>query len=732
MRLTGLAAAVALLVAAGAPAAEPATRPAVPGEIIVAFEEGVSKAAQTRVLARVDAVRKEGFPAIDGVLARVAEEAVAETVAELEGDPRVLYAEPNFLFFADEHAGRPSDPAFHDLWALDNFGQVVNGVSGVRDADIDAREAWGVTTGRRSVVVAVIDTGIDATHPDLGGATTAASGLWLNAGENCAGCPANGLDDDGNGYVDDWRGWDFVNDDNDPADDNGHGTHVAGTIGASGNDGVGVVGVNWSVTLMPLKFLGPDGTGSAADAVRALLYANAKGADVVNASWGSERFSQALLDAIEQAGGRSLFVAAAGNGNVDTDASPRYPAAYEAASVLSVAATDAGDAKAPFSNYGRRTIDVGAPGVNILSTALRGLYRYASGTSMATAHASGAAALIKARFPRASGLGIKSLLLSTVDPNASLAGRTASEGRLNVNRAVRCTGTAALSVESPTDDFLVEVGEPITVRALATNCADPSVRSVGATGNGESITLSPRGNGLYAATFTARAPGRVTIMLRAAGTRGSVMKTVTGRAVQNYRVEEAPFAWIDATAGGTNMGITEDDGSVTVPLPFRFDLYGESFTDVQVSANGHLVFGPSRSHFTNTPLPNPNTPNGVVAPLWDDLNPSQGGSIWYRTTGAPPARRFVVAWVGVPRFHKTGDATFEVVLDEATGDILFQYEDVNFDESAYDYGASATVGVEDVTGTIGRQFSYNRPSLQPYERARAIRFTTRAAPRNEG
>ncbi|MDQ4081339.1 MAG: S8 family serine peptidase [Actinomycetota bacterium] len=671
---------------------------------------------------------KERFEAIDGVLATVDEDAVGATVATLERDPRVLYAEPNFLFYADEHGGHPSDPAFHDLWALDNFGQVVNEVAGVRDADIDAREAWGVTTGRRSVVVAVIDSGIDSTHPDLGGAATASSGVWLNPGENCAGCRANGVDDDGNGYVDDWRGWDFLNDDNDPADDNGHGTHVAGTIGASGDDGVGVVGVNWSVTLLALKFLGAEGTGSAADAVRALLYASAKGADIVNASWGSERFSQALLDAIEQAGRRgSLFVAAAGNGNVDTDASPRYPAAYDAPSVLSVAATDAADTKAPFSNYGRRTIDLGAPGVNILSTARGGLYRYASGTSMATAHASGAAALVKARFPRSSGLGIKALLLNTVDPNASLAGRSASEGRVNVDRAVRCGGTPTLAVEMPADGFLVEVGAPIAVSALAATCADPRASRLTASGNGQSIVLASRGDGLYTGTHAPPTAGPITITLRAVGSRGTVTRTVTGRAVQNYRIEEAPFAWIDATVGGTNAGIAEDDGTVTVPLPFRFDFYGESFTSVHVSANGHVVFGPSRSHFTNTPVPNPNAPNGVVAPLWDDLNPAQGGSIWYRTTGVPPARRFVVAWVGVPRFHKTGDATFEVVLDEATGDILFQYEDVSFGESGYDYGASATVGVEDVTGTIGRQFSYNRPSLAPYERTKAIRFTTQAA-----
>lgn len=212
------------------------------------------------------------------------------------------------------------------------------------------------------MVVAVIDTGVDQSHPDL------AANTWVNPGENCGGCRADHVDNDGNGYVDDWRGWDFVGGDNDPADDHGHGTHVAGTIGAVGNNGIGIVGVNWNVRLMGLKFLGRDGSGTTADAVSAILYAAPNGADVLNNSWAGGEFSQSLLEAIEFADGRdALFVAAAGNDGMDNDAVPMYPASYEVPNVLAVAASDNGDRHAFFSNFGKRSVDVSAPGVDILS-----------------------------------------------------------------------------------------------------------------------------------------------------------------------------------------------------------------------------------------------------------------------------------------------------------------------------------------------------------------------------
>lgn len=222
----------------------------------------------------------------------------------------------------------------------------MNGIPGTADADIDATEAWEVTTGDPGVVVAVIDTGIDYSHPDL------AANIWLNPGETCAGCRTDRVDNDGNGFVDDVRGWDFANGDADPFDDHGHGTHVAGTIGASGNNGIGVAGVNWAVRLMPLKFLGADGSGTSADAIRALLYAVDEGAVVSNNSYGGDGFSQAFADAIAYADAQgSLFVAAAGNSLSNNDVTPTYPASFDFPNVITVAATDGADRRAWFSNY---------------------------------------------------------------------------------------------------------------------------------------------------------------------------------------------------------------------------------------------------------------------------------------------------------------------------------------------------------------------------------------------
>jgi subtilisin family serine protease len=389
--------ALALLVGAVA-VASPASgkreqrAPAVPGEILVGFESPVSAAAQNAVIAGVGARRTRRFPRIRSALLSVSAERTGQTIRALERDGRVAYAEPNFVLSADV----PNDPFMPRLWGLDNLGQTVNWTAGSPDADVDAPEAWSVSTGSPNVVVAVIDTGVDTSHPDL------AANIWINQGEDCAGCRANGIDDDGNGYVDDWRGWDFVNADNNPADDLGHGTHVAGTIAAVGNNGLGVAGVTWSSKVMPLKFLSSAGTGTVADAISAILYADANGATILNNSWGGDEFSQALLDAIEQADASgALFVAAAGNSYTNTDVEPNYPSGYDAANVLSVGATDAFDRKAWFSNYGSRTVDLGAPGTNIYSTWPGGSYRFQDGTSMAAPHVSGAAALAKAVFPGA-------------------------------------------------------------------------------------------------------------------------------------------------------------------------------------------------------------------------------------------------------------------------------------------------------------------------------------------
>ena len=267
-------------VAAPASGAKPKAK-AIPGELIVGFKEGVSDADRRQLLRRVGGGEKRRFARIRGALVGVSPSRRDAVLAELRADPLVRYAEPNYVL---ETTAVPNDPLYNRLWGLSNTGQFVNGWPGTPDADADVDAAWSVTTGDSGVVVAVIDTGVDQSHPDL------AANTWVNPGENCGGCRTDHVDNDGNGYVDDWRGWDFINGDNNPADDQGHGTHVAGTIGAVGDNGVGVVGVNWNVRLMGLKFLGSDGSGTTADAVSAILYAAANGADVLNNSWAGGDF----------------------------------------------------------------------------------------------------------------------------------------------------------------------------------------------------------------------------------------------------------------------------------------------------------------------------------------------------------------------------------------------------------------------------------------------------------
>ena len=405
----------------------PALGPHVPGELLVKFDDraGPSDRASARAQAVAQRIRTFKTGAEHWKLGKgVTTEAALE---RLRGNPHVRYAEPNYLVGLDFV---PNDPRYPELYAMHNTGQT----GGTPGADIDAEAAWSVTTGDRRVVVAVIDSGIDYNHPDLAG------NIWTNPGE----IAGNGMDDDGNGYVDDLHGYDFYHGDADPMDDNGHGTHCAGTIGALGNNGLGVAGVSWQVSLMPLKFLGPGGSGPISAAILALEYAKGMGAQITSNSWGGGDFSQTLLDTINAAGDAGvLFVAAAGNQSANLDLDPHYPAGYDAPSIVSVAATDDHDRLASFSNFGPNRVDLAAPGARILSTLPDGEYGVLSGTSMATPHVAGVAALVKAVSP---GLGVaelKARLLSSVDPLPAQGGTTFTDGRLNAFRAVATSDTAA-------------------------------------------------------------------------------------------------------------------------------------------------------------------------------------------------------------------------------------------------------------------------------------------------
>ncbi len=492
----------AIMIVLGQPAAAVVGQtPAAPGAaegILVRFKAGVTDAEKARVLGAAGCTEARRFRLVRGLaLARPRPGMAAATaMARLRASGAVAYAEPNYIVTA---AAIPNDPRFPELYGLDNTGQT----GGTPDADIDAPEAWDVQTGS-DVVVAVIDTGLDYNHEDIVG------NVWTNPGE----IPNNGIDDDNNGYVDDVMGWDFVNGDNDPFDDNDHGTHVSGTIAAVGNNAVGVAGVNWSARIMPLKFLSARGSGTTADAISALEYAVMMGARISNNSWGGGAFSQALYDAILAAQNAGhLFVAAAGNDGVDTDVTPSYPASYDLDNIVSVAATDDNDALATFSNFGAVTVDLGAPGVSILSTTPANTYSSFSGTSMATPHVAGTAALLLAEDPGLDLVSLKAAIMEGVDPVPALAGITVTGGRLNA------AGALARLVRVVVTPAEATLAAGTTLQFNATGGTAPYTWSVSDT---TVATIDATG------LLTALAPGQVTVTATDAnGLAGTASVTVT-------------------------------------------------------------------------------------------------------------------------------------------------------------------------------------------------------------
>lgn len=458
IRLQGLRTACLILTAllAGAPAW---TRPAASatlaahraGELLVKFRAGATPQDAEAILRDLGATRLRRFHRIHADKVRISRLTVEEAIARYGEDPAVEFIEPNYLVHVEETI--PDDPLFNQQWALRNFGQD----GGTPGADIDATRAWDATTSAGDVIVAIIDTGVDYTHADL------VDNMWRNEGE----IPSNGLDDDGNGYVDDVFGYDFVNLDPDPFDDHGHGTHVAGIVGAVGNNAAGVAGVAWHVRLLPLKFLGRSGGGYVDDAVSAIEYALDKGARVLNASWGGGPYSQALRDAIADADAADVtFVAASGNEGRDSDLTPHYPSNFDVPNIVSVAASTAGDGLADFSNYGVTTVDLAAPGVGILSTIPNGLYGYNSGTSMAAPFISGALALLLGRFPAMSHATARTVLFASADPVPALTGFVATGARLNVARMLEGFDAVA---PGPVDDLAVATigSNRITLRFTA-------------------------------------------------------------------------------------------------------------------------------------------------------------------------------------------------------------------------------------------------------------------------
>ncbi|MCC5851560.1 MAG: S8 family serine peptidase [Alkalimonas sp.] len=425
-QLKKLTLAVAAALVAGSVMAAP--QQAADDSILVVFKPGTGKAEREMVMRRSGvSLRELDAQGRDVRMKHVADGRIAKVripqgvdrdylIKKLSRHPAIELAEPNYMVQSLASPLSPNDPRFNELWGLHNTGQS----GGTPGADISALEAWEVTTGSRDIIIGVIDTGMDYNHPDL------IANRWENDGS----------------YPGHQFGWSTLNSSGDPMDSGSHGTHVAGTIGAVGDNGVGVVGVSWNVTLIPCQFLGAGG-GSTAGAIECISYFTDlklnHGVDVkaTNNSWGGGGFSEALKMAIEDGGDAGiLFIAAAGNDARDADQFPMYPAAYDSDIIVSVASTDRNDNLSGFSNFGLESVDLGAPGSAILSTVPGASYATFNGTSMAAPHVAGAAALVWSLDPGIPALEMKDILMQSGDAISALDGRTVSGKRLNVARAL--------------------------------------------------------------------------------------------------------------------------------------------------------------------------------------------------------------------------------------------------------------------------------------------------------
>ena len=400
------------------------------GELIVTFDQAASKEEIERAVSKVGGVILHKFKTNSSFLIKI-KNLKGELFAageDLLENSVVQFVAPNRIFTINE-TNTPNDPLIDRQYHHQNM---------------ESRKAWEISKGSKEVVTAVIDTGVNYNHPDL------IENYWINEGE--AGLDeegndkrSNGIDDDGNGYIDDFRGWDFVDDDNDPMDPHGHGTHCAGTIAARGNNGVGITGINWLGSVVGLRFISSDGRGTEAAAIKAIEYATMMGFDLTSNSWGGtaprtneKDLLRAAIEAADEAG--ILFVAASGNSGADIDKVKVLPAGYDLDNIISVGSSTNRDGMSWFSNYGLESVDLLAPGSQIFSTTKKNFfgreYGAQSGTSMAAPMVAGAVALLKAHFTTLSHMDIKNKILDSVDPLEGKAAKTLTGGRLNLYKAL--------------------------------------------------------------------------------------------------------------------------------------------------------------------------------------------------------------------------------------------------------------------------------------------------------
>ena len=632
----------------------------VPGELLVRFRpaETLAKTKGTTQLSmasggrslRVEINSFGGSDLVEGLmLARISPERTLDAIKALRARPDVLYAEPNYIRHFD---AVPNDSFYGSQWPLKNSPSSIGG-------GISAESAWDTTTGNQNIVVGVIDSGIDIDHRDL------KDNIFTNTAET----PNNNVDDDNNGFVDDVNGWDFINHDRtvfDNANDDFHGTHVAGIIGARGNNSAGIAGVNWNVQLLPLKAIGPGG-GTDSVLLEAYNYAKAlrqRGVNlrVLNNSYGGQAFSQSLLDAIKELGNADiLFVAAAGNDTLNNDFVPHFPATFDLPNVISVAAsTQGGFFASEFSNRGAQTVHLAAPGDEVLSTTPHGYtgtglvpantdpdgstYSNISGTSMAAPHVTGAAALAVAANPSIPLQKLRSAVLFGVDESGVFFTRTITSGRLNANRTVQFalendTTPPATSVNP---EFHINSQDGRSVIVFWRTAGDDGMTGRASleeflftdstTGEVFRLNQAVPGNAGTSTSRTLQLPFGHTsgqLSLRTTDNVGNtsiatVSVTVPLNIADPYTVSAGPASPLTALNSGTPVGPKADDITQGISLPFPFPFFGQLMTGVNVSSNGALYFtnemNPSFGPFDFAIATEPNLNNlPMIAGMWADL-----------------------------------------------------------------------------------------------------------------
>lgn len=686
------------------------------GQLLVKTIDGASIEDIGGTASTIDAELIEQYTIVPGLLLyrfNSDEISVDDAIEAFLTDGNVEYAEPDYYY----HAAAPNDPRYPELWGLENTGQT----GGTVDADINADAMWQIQTGSSSVVLGVIDTGINYNHQDL------IPNLWRNPLE----IPNNSIDDDGNGYVDDVYGVNAIANNGNPFDDNSHGSHVAGTIGAKGNNSLGVVGVNQIIQIVSCKFLGANGSGGISDAIECMQYfANLKSRAngpvnliASNNSWGGGGASNAMRDAIAAHQNLGiLFVAAAGNATNNNDDRPFYPSGYVLSNLISVAATDHNDRLASFSNYGKRTVHVGAPGNRILSTVLNQDYAVYSGTSMAAPHVTGLIGVIKSNFPNLDYRAIKNLVMASGTPVAALENTTISGRRIrgadaNGRGALTCNNqNVRAKIEPATNSVNIPVGGQIALSAVNINCGVPAGNVTLYNNNNVSVVLQDggtngdqtAGDGIYSLLWRPQTGGVYQLNYG----NGEIVTVTVGTSTpgRTYKAySNIPYEYETITGTSLNVG---DDTVHSVSVPFAIPFNDQpGVQNIYVSSNGAISPTSSTNPgYTNRSLPTATIPT-LVAAFWDDLIPTTGDSnVYTETTGSAPNRKFIVEWRNLKHYSATGTGTFQAIFYESSPDIRLNYLDTNFGNTGYNSGSSATVGVQTQT-TAATLFSFNTPAV---------------------